>query len=691
MSIIIKSYSVDKPTSVSRSTVSLIGSSKDLISPNYTRVGNIDLVYDQENNAIKVVKSDGTPAGLYTTGGLSAYGDGLNEGSGGDLIQTVYGYADLGSTFLDTNKIDTFNAYTIAKLAQRLSSVESGALTSVDWSIINGKPKSLLGYGITDAVASSLFDSCVSVLQAQIDSLNKKNQFAELFATHIAADTISADRFFGKLDWTDLISKPTTVSGYGITDAAPLSHISDAVKHITSTERNNWNTAYTNNHTHSNKTVIDGITDGLIGNWNTAYTFVSGIAGSDTDSIINKWSEVVSFLTNISETSTLDGIINGINTSINSEVQRATAAENGLGGSLSTHTGNQTIHLTAAEKTWLGSIMPLIVKDGVNIKVDTNLYTTGGLSAYGDGLAGGAGGGGLIQTVYGYADLGSAFLDTNKTNTFNAYTIAKLAQRLSSVESGALTSVNWSIINGKPTSLLGYGITDAVASNLFDSCVSVLQAQIDSLNKKNQFNELFATHIAADTISADRFFGKLDWTDLISKPTTVSGYGITDVKIVNGVITLGSATITPLTTHQSLANYVTTTDSRLSDARNANDVYAWAKSSAKPSYVFSEIGNTPKSLLGYGITDAVASNLFDSCVSVLQAQIDNLNKKNQFAELYSDFLAADTLSSDLMTVKTILIGDLKLVYDQANNALKLTKADGSAVNLLVTGGMTCYA
>jgi hypothetical protein len=34
--------------------------------------------------------------------------------------------------------------------------------------------------------------------------------------------------------------------------------------------------------------------------------------------------------------------------------------------------------------------------------------------------------------------------------------------------------------------------------------------------------------------------------------TTLSGYGITDAKIQNGTITLGSATITPLTSHQTL-------------------------------------------------------------------------------------------------------------------------------------------
>lgn len=42
------------------------------------------------------------------------------------------------------------------------------------------------------------------------------------------------------------------------------------------------------------------------------------------------------------------------------------------------------------------------------------------------------------------------------------------------------------------------------------------------------------------------------FASLTDKPTTISGYGITDAKIVNGVITLGTATITPLTAHQTI-------------------------------------------------------------------------------------------------------------------------------------------
>ena len=41
---------------------------------------------------------------------------------------------------------------------------------------------------------------------------------------------------------------------------------------ITSGLISNWNTAYTNNHTHNNKTVLDGISSTKISHWDTAYT-----------------------------------------------------------------------------------------------------------------------------------------------------------------------------------------------------------------------------------------------------------------------------------------------------------------------------------------------------------------------------------------------------------------------------------
>lgn len=48
----------------------------------------------------------------------------------------------------------------------------------------------------------------------------------------------------------------------------------------------------------------------------------------------------------------------------------------------------------------------------------------------------------------------------------------------------------------------------------------------------------------------------VDWQNVTSKPTTISGYGITDASISSGTITLGSNTITPLTAHQDISGKV---------------------------------------------------------------------------------------------------------------------------------------
>ena len=57
--------------------------------------------------------------------------------------------------------------------------------------------------------------------------------------------------------------------------SAAYTHISDAVKHITAAERTNWTDAYNKRHEHGNKTVLDKITQTLLDNWSAAYTHIS--------------------------------------------------------------------------------------------------------------------------------------------------------------------------------------------------------------------------------------------------------------------------------------------------------------------------------------------------------------------------------------------------------------------------------
>ena len=57
---------------------------------------------------------------------------------------------------------------------------------------------------------------------------------------------------------------------------------------ITSGLISNWNTAYTNNHTHSNKSVLDGISSTKVSNWDTAYTNNHTHSNKDILDVINQ-------------------------------------------------------------------------------------------------------------------------------------------------------------------------------------------------------------------------------------------------------------------------------------------------------------------------------------------------------------------------------------------------------------------
>lgn len=81
----------------------------------------------------------------------------------------------------------------------------------------------------------------------------------------------------------------------------------------------------------------------------------------------------------------------------------------------------------------------------------------------------------------------------------------------------------------RPTTVKGYGITD-------------IPAWAMAANKPSySFNEISGVAAASQIPT-------LDWSKIgTGKPTTLAGYGISDALISNGVITIGSNTITPIT------------------------------------------------------------------------------------------------------------------------------------------------
>ena len=78
-------------------------------------------------------------------------------------------------------------------------------------------------------------------------------------------------------------------------------------------------------------------TSGQAENWTSAYNFVDSITSADTDNIINKWNEIIDFLSGITDTKTLDGIIDGIEQEIAASKNAAiTAATMGYNASTRT-------------------------------------------------------------------------------------------------------------------------------------------------------------------------------------------------------------------------------------------------------------------------------------------------------------------------------------------------------------------
>ena len=145
--------------------------------------------------------SDGTLITTYNIaadGEVSAGGQSSGGTGGGGLIQTVYGYSSLGGTFSDSNKNDTFNAYTINTLASRIGVLENTP-SGISSLTVNVGTTSYVGTGTTDVTVN---------LPAYPTTLPASDVYAWAKQPNKPSYTFS-----------EIGSKPSTLSGYGITDA----------------------------------------------------------------------------------------------------------------------------------------------------------------------------------------------------------------------------------------------------------------------------------------------------------------------------------------------------------------------------------------------------------------------------------------------------------------------------------------
>lgn len=118
----------------------------------YVQIGDVRLVYDKANTAIKVVKSDGTTAAnFYATGGITAYGEGSGSSGGGGLNGSVKSYAD-ALKLTSESLSEIASAYSIKALDSRISSLEGGSATAISVSGSGNAVTSVTKNGTTISV-----------------------------------------------------------------------------------------------------------------------------------------------------------------------------------------------------------------------------------------------------------------------------------------------------------------------------------------------------------------------------------------------------------------------------------------------------------------------------------------------------------------------------------------------------------
>lgn len=579
----------------------------------------IKLTYDSKNKAIKI---DGN---LYTTGGITAYGAGASTTGGGGLIASVISYARIiEGNYTDADLTSIPNAYAIKALSSRIDNIASelGGL-SLSWNNITGKPSTFTPSAHTHKW-TEITDRITKVSQLTNDkgyltahqSLASYYTKAEIDAKGYTTNkgTVTSVALTLPTGLTCATKTITTSGTFAISLASGYSI-------PTTAKQTAWDGAVSAKHTHSNKSVLDGITSTKVTCWDSAYDWYALITTDEetADGVINKWNEVVSFLANIAQTNTLSGIVDGINKSISDEVTRAKKAEgvNASGisankGSIATLQGyftngsaKKALQLTNARKLWGNSFNgtadingSIIVPSGKyisigNIKLEydaankalkitnttteevANLYTSGGVSAYGVG-ASSSSGGGFNGSVKAYADA-IRLTTENLSEIASAYSVAKLYSEIQNVAS-AVPSISVSVPTGG-NALTGatYDASTGVitfAKGTFLTAHQSLDGYVNAIAVSGSGNAVTAVTKSGKTItftkgatyltshqSLSNYYTKSSVDSLLSgKSATSHTHSVKINGVTKTIAATGGAAVdlgTYLTSHQSLNGYAT--------------------------------------------------------------------------------------------------------------------------------------
>ena len=461
------------------------------------QIGNIILrTKSGDPNILEIVSaSSNKTAHLGVQGGVSAYGTYTpSTGGGGGLNASVKSYSDIiAGRYTDSDLTTIPNAYSIKALYNAIQNIDvtgqlgNYLLKSDAASTYQPKGNYLTThqtiYSLTiqnngTSVGSYTPNSKAATINIAIPT--KVSQLTNDSGYTKNTGTVTSVGLTLPTGLTCAINTITTSGTFAVTFASGYSI-------PTTTKQSSWDSAVSVKHSHSNKTVLDGITSTKVTNWDSAYRWYSLITTDEetADGIINKWNEVVNFLANIAQTDTLSGIIDGINTSISNEVSRAKKVEGTnasnisanktsittLQGYFTSGSAKKALQLTTARNLWGNAFNGTADVNGSivlpsdkyisigNIKLEydainkalkitntttdevANLYASGGVSAYGVGSVAGSGGGGLNGTIVPYSTAITSDPQNEGSKIASASSIYKLHSRISAIENNGATSI----------------------------------------------------------------------------------------------------------------------------------------------------------------------------------------------------------------------------------------------------------
>ena len=324
-------------------------------------------------------------------------------------------------------------------------------------------------------------------------------------------------------------------------------------------------------------------------------------------------------------------------------------------------------------KLKIGSITLSVVNGA--LKIDGNVYSTGGMSAYGEGTSNG---GGLNGSIVPFDKAKFLTAQNEGTEIASAWSIKKLYDMINSIDvTGQLadylkkteastlyqpkgnyltshqdisgksdkTHTHSVKINGVTKTIAATGGT-AVDLGTYLTSHQSLAAYLKSADAEKTYSKLGHTHA---------------FSEITGKPTTLAGYGVTDG--VNAVSVTGNG------------NAVT---SASIDGHTLTLTKGSTFSLSGHTHTFASLTSKPTTIAGYGITDAYT-----------KAQVNSTIAK--YLPLAGGTITGALTVNGIATFKSkVAIGDIYIINDGSGN-LYVQKTDGkTAANFYATGGITAF-